>query len=294
MVIVPPDPYPTEYRCNSDEFSPTVRRIPFITRIGIGPEGSDMEVVKIRLPNADYVADLLRAVTAVIEEGTFRATQDGMRLVAMDPAHISLVDFELRADAAEEFKVVKDTEITINVEELVKLLRRAKKTDALILSYDDELRRLNITLSDLRGGKERVFTLNTLEPMGGTMNPPSLSFDATARLEAESFHEAIEDSKAIADSVKITIKPEMVVVTAKGETKSAQHRFVTGGPAVREIDAKSEASASFSIVYLEKIVKPGKALSEDVEIRLSTNRPIKLSFPINFGRLEYLVAPRMD
>jgi hypothetical protein len=90
----------------------------FITRIGIGPEGSDMEVVKIRLPNADYVADLLRAVTAVIEEGTFRATQDGMRLVAMDPAHISLVDFKLRADAAEEFKVVKDTEITINVEEL--------------------------------------------------------------------------------------------------------------------------------------------------------------------------------
>jgi DNA polymerase III sliding clamp (beta) subunit (PCNA family) len=77
-----------------------------------------MEVVKIRLPNADYVADLLRAVTAVIEEGTFRATQDGMRLVAMDPAHISLVDFKLRADAAEEFKVVKDTEITINVEEL--------------------------------------------------------------------------------------------------------------------------------------------------------------------------------
>jgi len=60
MVIVPPDPFPTEYRCNSDEFSPTVRRIPFITRIGIGPEGSDMEVVKIRLPNADYVADLSR------------------------------------------------------------------------------------------------------------------------------------------------------------------------------------------------------------------------------------------
>jgi DNA polymerase III sliding clamp (beta) subunit (PCNA family) len=86
----------------------------------------------------------------------------------------------------------------------------------------------------------------------------------------------------------------MVVVTAKGETKSAQHRFVAGGPAVREIDAKSEASASFSIVYLEKIVKPGKALSDDVEIRLSTNRPIKLSFPITYGRLEYLVAPRMD
>jgi hypothetical protein len=34
--------------------------------------------------------------------------------------------------------------------------------------------------------------------------------------------------------------------------------------------------------------------SDDVEIRLSTNRPIKLSFPITYGRLEYLVAPRMD
>ncbi len=255
---------------------------------------SEMEVVKIRWPNADYVTGLLRAVTAVVEEGTFRATAEGIRLVAMDPAHISLVDFELRADAAEEFKVARDTEITINVEELVKLLRRAKKTDALILGYDDELRRLNVNLSDLRGGKERVFTLNTLEPMGGTMNPPTLSFDATARLEAESFYEAIEDSKDIADSVKIVIRPETVVVTAKGETKSAQHRFVAGGPAVREIQAKSEVSASFSVVYLEKIVRPGKTVAEDVEIRLSTNRPIKISFPITFGRLEYLVAPRMD
>ncbi|MEM0450441.1 MAG: proliferating cell nuclear antigen (pcna) [Nitrososphaerota archaeon] len=253
-----------------------------------------MEVLRIRLPNADYISDLLKAVTAVVEEGTFRATQEGLRLTAMDPAHISLVDFELRADAAEEYKVAKETEITVNVEELVKLLRRAKKTDALVISYDDELRRLNVTLSDMRGGKERLFTLNTLEPMGGTMNPPSLTFEAMARLDSDSFYEAIEDSKPIADAVKITIRPDMVVVAAKGETKSAQHRFVSGGPAVHEIDAKSEVSASFSIAYLEKIVKPGKSLSDELEVRLSTNRPIKLSFPITYGRLEYLVAPRMD
>ena len=66
------------------------------------------------------------------------------------------------------------------------------------------------------------------------------------------------------------------------------------GAAVYEIEADKEVWAHFSINYLDKIVKPASSLSDEVVMQLSTNKPIKLSFPIPSGRLEYLIAPRIE
>ncbi|MCS7094242.1 MAG: proliferating cell nuclear antigen (pcna) [Thaumarchaeota archaeon] len=253
-----------------------------------------MEVLYIRFPNADYVTDVLRAITAVIEEGTFKVTAESLRLTAMDPAHISLVDLELKKESAEEYRVSREVEITLNVNDIVKLLRRARRSEALAISYDDEVRRLRISLADVRGGKERDFVLSTLEPMGTPINPPNLTFEAWARVSSDEFYEAIEDAKSISDSVRITIRSDSLIILAKGESKSSQHKFAKGGAALHEVDAKSDISASFSIAYLEKIVRPAKQLSEEMTLHLSNNRPIKLSFPLSGGKVDYLIAPRMD
>ncbi|MDW7978682.1 MAG: hypothetical protein RMH74_07755, partial [Candidatus Caldarchaeum sp.] len=66
------------------------------------------------------------------------------------------------------------------------------------------------------------------------------------------------------------------------------------GSLVYEISTEKEVSASFSLTYLEKIMSSSKSLSNETGIELSTNRPIKLSFPITAGKIEFLIAPRMD
>ncbi|MCS7117611.1 MAG: proliferating cell nuclear antigen (pcna) [Thaumarchaeota archaeon] len=253
-----------------------------------------MEVVYLRFPNADYMTDVLRAITAVIEEGTFKVSSESMRLTAMDPAHISLVDLELRKESAEEYRVSREIEITLNVEELVKLLRRAKRSEALAISYDDEVRRLTVKLADVRGGKERDFVISTLEPMGTSINPPNLNFEAWVKVSSDEFYEAIEDAKTISDAVRITIRPDSLIILAKGESRSSQHKFTKGGAALHEVDTRSDVTASFSVAYLEKIIRPAKQLSEEMTLHLSNNRPIKLSFPLSGGKIDYLIAPRMD
>ncbi|MEM4573416.1 MAG: hypothetical protein QXF45_02605 [Candidatus Caldarchaeum sp.] len=37
-----------------------------------------------------------------------------------------------------------------------------------------------------------------------------------------------------------------------------------------------------------------KSLSDETEIELSNNKPIKLSFPITGGKIEFLIAPRLE
>ena len=249
---------------------------------------------RMRLPSADYFSDLMKAVQAVVDEGTFKIDQEGMKLIAMDPAHISLVDFELSSSAAEEYVCEGELQMTISISELMKFLKRAKKGESLTLSYDEGAKKLELTLVDATGSREKIFTLNTLETVEARSVTPRLSFDAKARVGVDAVKEAVRDSGVVSDYVKITIKPDAVVFLAKGELGTVQTKLSKMGAAVYEIEADKEVWAHFSINYLDKIVKPASSLSDEVVMQLSTNKPIKLSFPIPSGRLEYLIAPRIE
>lgn len=249
---------------------------------------------RMRLPSADYFSDLLKAINAVADEGTFKITGDGMRLVAMDPAHISLVDFELSSSAAEEYECSGELQMTVNISELLKLLKHVKSGESLTLSYNEGDRRLELVIVDATGSKQRVFTFNTLETVEARSVTPKLTFDARARISSTAVKDAIRDCKALSDYVKVTISPEEVILAARGELGGAQIKFSRSGAAIYEIEADKEVWAHFSINYLEKIVKAGSALSDEMVMELTTNKPIKLGFPIPSGRLEYLVAPRIE
>jgi len=248
----------------------------------------------MRLPSADYFSDLMKAVQAVVDEGTFKISQDGMRLIAMDPAHISLVDFELSSSAAEEYVCEGELQMTISISELMKFLKRAKKGESLTLSYEEDAKKLELTLVDATGSREKIFTLNTLETVEARSVTPRLSFDAKARVSVDAVRDAVRDSGVVSDYVKVTINPDAVIFLAKGELGTVQTKLSKMGAAVYEIEADKEVWAHFSINYLDRIVKPASSLSDEVVMQLSTNKPIKLSFPIPSGRLEYLIAPRIE
>ncbi|MCS7125959.1 MAG: proliferating cell nuclear antigen (pcna) [Aigarchaeota archaeon] len=249
---------------------------------------------KMRLPSADYFSDLMKAVQAVVDEGTFKITEEGIRLIAMDPAHISLIDFELSNSAAEEYECSKELQMTISISEMMKFLRRIKKGEGLTIIYDDQARKLNIILVDATSSRERIFTLNTLETVEARSTTPKLTFDAKARLNVDAVKDAIKDSDVVSDYVKIILNPNEVIFLARGELGTVQTKLSKMGAAVYEIETDKEVWANFSLSYLDKIVKAGADLSEEVVISLSTNKPIKLGFPIPSGKLEYLIAPRIE
>ena len=248
----------------------------------------------LRLPSADYFADLIKAITAVVEEGTFVVDENSIKLTSMDPAHISLVNFEISKSAAEEYSCENPVEMTVSITELHKLIKKAKKNEIITLDYDDSKKQLTVTLSNPAAATERSFTLNTLETVSGKSAVPNLTFEARAKVGTTPLKDAIDDASTISDYAKITIAPDAVVISSKGEMGNYQTRFVRGGTAVYEIEADKEVSASFSLTYLEKIVKAGKSVADEAMMELSTNRPIKLSFPIPSGKLEYLIAPRIE
>jgi len=252
----------------------------------------------MRIPNAKSFSDLVNAVSAVVEEGTFNVDESSIKLCAMDPAHISLVDFEFRKTGAEEFSCEKPVEISISITELLKFLRRARGAEALELSYDAEKRRLTISFIDPSLSTERTFTVGALETAGEKPPSPKLTFDARARMEIDVFKDAVDDSMLVSDYVKVAIGPNSVTLTAKGELGTSQTR-VEKTPertdtALYDIQAEGETSAHFSLSYLSKILRAAASVSKELTVELSSNKPIKLDFTIPAGHLTYLIAPRIE
>jgi proliferating cell nuclear antigen len=249
----------------------------------------------MRLANAGHAAALFRAVAAVVEEATFRATEESIGLVSMDPAHVSLVDFELYGWAAEEYRADGGAEITIDVRGVLRFLKRARKDEALTLQYDGERGRLSIIIGDPTGSRVRSYQLNTLDVGREPLKTPSLSFKARAVVSTEALWEAVEDAGLVADHLEVTIRPEGVVFRAENdEGVAAENVLPKESLTVYKIEAEGEASAKYSYAYLERVVGAARGLSDTVAIELSPKMPMRLSFPIHAGRLQYLLAPMMD
>jgi len=127
------------------------------------------------------------------------------------------------------------------------------------------------------------------------LKTPSLNFKARAEVSTEALWEAVEDAGLVADHLKVTIRPEGVVFRAENdEGVAAENVLPKEGLTVYKIEAEGEASAKYSYAYLERVVGAARGLSDTVAIELSPNMPIRLSFPIYAGRLQYLLAPMVD
>jgi DNA polymerase III sliding clamp (beta) subunit (PCNA family) len=92
----------------------------------------------------------------------------------------------------------------------------------------------------------------------------------------------------------ITIRPDAVIFSAKGDLGTAEDRLPKECLMVYKIEADEEASARYSRSYLEKIVGSARELSDAVTIELSPNMPLRLTFSILGGKLQYLIAPRVE
>lgn len=249
---------------------------------------------RIKVSNAKEFSEYIRAIFTVVDEGVFTIDDSSIKFCAMDPAHISLVDFEFPKSAAEKYECSGSIELGINIEEFLKFLKRAKGNESLELSYNDSTKKLEIKLLSTTESIERTFTLSSLEIGGGPAPSPKISFDAKARFELKILKEAIEDVSLVSDYVRVSINPEYILLNAKGELGSSDIKITKVGETIYEIQTNKEVYAYFSIQYLEKIIKACSSISKEILMELSTNKPIKLSMMIPYGKLDYLIAPRIE
>jgi proliferating cell nuclear antigen len=244
------------------------------------------------MTDAKFLKDMMGAISILIDEATFNLAPEGIKLRAMDPSRVAMVDFEWPNTVFDEYTCSEPAKMCINITEMLKLLRRTGKDESVELALDEKTGRLKIII---KGKYTRTFNMPTLEAMEEEVPTPKVAFNIKAQTTTDGLREAIEDASLVSDHVRIEADNEKIVMNATGDLMGATIELQKGSDALLDLETKEPSKATFSLSYLSEIVKAAVTTSDVASLEFSTDMPIKLDFKQpKEGRLTYYLAPRIE
>jgi len=247
---------------------------------------------KLKVSDAKLLRDMVTAISILVDEATFKLDPEGLKLRAMDPSRVAMVDFEWPKTVFEEYACTEPTKMCINISELLKLLKRAGKDEVLELSLDEKTGRLQVKIT---GKYIRDFTMPTLEASEEEVPTPKITFNIRVKATTAGLSQAIEDAQLVSDHVRIEADTEKLVLNATGDLMGATISLQKGSDALLDLEAKEPSKATFSLSYLSEIIKAASATSDIATLEFSADMPIKLDFQqTKEGKLTFYLAPRIE
>jgi proliferating cell nuclear antigen len=232
-----------------------------------------------------------QAIGTLIEEASFVATPDGLNLRAMDPSHIALVDLKWPSSAFDKYSCDSNYTLTVRVEDLLKVLRRAESKDRLEFRLGEE----NTLEFKLQNGYEKNFTIHLIEAQYSQTPLPKVSFSVTTKVSPNVVKQMLEDIRSISDHVSVKAEQDRLTFSGKSEVGKVSVTLDKKNPGLLELNVKESGDATYSIEYLSNFTKSISG-SDSLTIQFSSKMPIRLEFPLSGkgGTIQFYLAPRVD
>ncbi|NMC05269.1 MAG: proliferating cell nuclear antigen (pcna) [Candidatus Lokiarchaeota archaeon] len=263
------------------------------------------------LENSRILKGIIEAISFLIDETYVYVYPTGLKLSAIDSSHVAMLLAFLPKELFTDYKCSQDSKIGINVQDFIKILRRAKANDEIQLQLDkkDE----NTLLITMKSEKStRTFKLKSKEIPGYDAKEEGLlerfeetlkdQFSATIQMEGAVLDEIVKDALIISDLLKIQVQSAEKVInfTASDESGEVDIEIDLEGKGVLDKKVVNDAEGLYSLNFLENIIKI-QAITNNFEIALGNNIPMKIKGAITSsagnpteGKIVYLLAPRVE
>ncbi|MBS3123816.1 proliferating cell nuclear antigen (pcna) [Candidatus Woesearchaeota archaeon] len=246
--------------------------------------------MKLVLAEPKYFKESISIISDLVSEAKFKATKDGLELVAMDQANVAMVIFKLLSSSFTQYDLKQDEELAINLNSLKQILRRAKADDVLSLETTED-NKLNV---QMKGTTTRSFSLPTLEIEDKEQKVPALKFPVTILMNSSLLTEAMDDVSVVAESVTLLAEKDLLLVKAEGDLSKAFIEIKGDDNTIIKTETAEKYKAKYSLEYLKKMVSGGK-LHEKVSLYFNTDYPLKLEYKVTDRLLlSFILAPRVD
>jgi len=237
-----------------------------------------------KLDNPKIFSDIIGIISELVSEVKIRVNKDGMSIVAIDPANVAMVLFNLPATAFSQLEV-EDESLGINLESFKAVLRRASFSSSLLLKTEEN--NLKIEIIDR---VKREFSLALIDLEKKDKPVPSLEFSGKVEINSIDFLEAIEDCSIVSDSCTFEANENGFSIYAKGSLNSAKLNFSSDEA---RIEAGTLSKSKYSLEYLQKMVKATKIADKSI-INFSNDYPLRLDFVTPNLSLGFILAPRVE
>ncbi len=250
--------------------------------------------LEIKVDDLDLFTKVLNATATVLEdEGTFVVNpKEGMTLRNMDKPRFAMVDLKIKPEYFHgDFKCDKEYKISIQMQDLKKILQRGGKEDSLVITLDEGKNLLNFTFE---GRVKRQFILPLSEPEESTLPDPSaLKYDIKAVLFSGSLTDFIKDASIIGGSINLYAESNKMIFSSSQDNREVRIEIdaQSENSAAKLIEAEGTHEALYSIDSFKNLILVDQAFSE-VQLTFTSVRPLHLLYTDARGiDLGYLLAP---
>ncbi len=245
----------------------------------------------LKLDEPKLLGDAVDIISNVVTEVRFKLLDDGLSVVAVDPANVALVIFRLPKESFSEYEAGGEV-WGVNLADLKKIMKRA--TGAASVTLQEVEGKLKITIFDKI---KRNFSLALIEVSAEDKDIPELNFAARVEMNSKDFAQAVEDAAVVADSCAFVLssnnesvdsKDSVFAIEGSGTLNSARAEF-SGG----DIELFGQGRSKYSLEYLMKFIK-GSKISKNVVVNFSDDYPLRLDFPGERMGVGFVLAPRVE
>ncbi|MCC7552429.1 proliferating cell nuclear antigen (pcna) [Candidatus Micrarchaeota archaeon] len=244
---------------------------------------------KIVMQNAKSLKNIIDAVVNLIDEGPLEIKKDGLFLRAIDPSQIAMITLNVPKEAFVEYTVDSPTTLGLNFVNLDKILARARPKENLTLNLDENT--LIIEFSSEKS--KRTFKIPLLETKDMVQKELNIDADAEIKMLSGSIKESLKDAGLVSSYLALEVNGETLTFDVKGDSGKLRIENQKDGNIIREVKADKKARASFSLQYLENIIKACPD-ANIINLFLKSDMPIKVKYNIEDADLTYYLAPRKE
>ena len=236
---------------------------------------------------SDIIKGIIDVTSPLVNEAKFNITSKGISLKAVDPAHVAMVELDIKSTAFEEYKS-DDMELGIDLDKLSGIMRLADSGDTVSLEYDEKSNRLIVTIGNL------VRKMGLIDTAGmPDSKVPDLDLPSKTIITASELSKGVRASEAVSDHLALSVDKEAFELFAEGDTDTVNLKLPKD--MLVELSSPGKFKSLFSIDYFSNMIKPVKA-GDPITIFLGNDNPIRVDFDIaeKKGHVTYLLAPRIE
>ena len=245
---------------------------------------------EIVFDNAKIFKDCVDSLVTLIDEGEFQITKEGLKLRAMDPSQIAMVDFVYPKSALEKYEVPSETKIGLNLDDLSKVTSRVRAGEKLVLKLDKTGSRLEMVF---KGKTTRRFNLPLLDVSGMSPKQPKIEFDSRIKVNGFTLKEGLKDASLISSHVVLKADKEGFEISAHGDKGEVLIEAKKGDDVLLEHTVNAESRSMYPLEYLNDLLKTTENEAV-VVLDLKTDNPLRIEFPIGQATIVYYLAPRIE
>ena len=144
-------------------------------------------------------------------------------------------------------------------------------------------------------GKNKKYKMRLIESSVSDTPLPKITYDSKIALSSAGLDKILGDIEVVSDYLSIKTTSKNVEFSGKGDSGEAVINLEKDTEELEEISVTQESIGTYSLEYLNPIVKAVGGTAASIICEFSSAKPLRIEFKVtNMGRIHFYLAPRVE